>query len=51
MGMEVREIEQRDSFDVMAIQREGEILVPKDTTVIRAGDTLISQRQTETGKS
>ena len=51
VGLKVREVEQRDSFDIMAIQREGEILVPKDTTVIRAGDTLISQRQTDASKS
>ena len=43
-GMIVKEAEQKIRCDIMAIQRDGEILVPVDTTVIHAGDTLVSHR-------
>ena len=44
IGMTVKEMETKNSCDIMAIQREGEIIVPSDQTKLRAGDTLISQR-------
>ena len=43
-GMNVKEAERKISCDIMAIQRDGELIVPVDTTTIRAGDTLISHR-------
>ncbi len=44
IGKTVKEVEKENSCDIMAVQREGEIIVPKDETLLRAGDTLISQR-------
>ncbi|MDO4733826.1 MAG: ion transporter [Lachnospiraceae bacterium] len=44
IGMTVKEMEKKNSCDIMAIQREGEIIIPGDQTKLRAGDTLISQR-------
>jgi len=44
IGRTVKEMETKNSCDIMAIQREGEIIVPGDQTKLRAGDTLISQR-------
>ena len=44
IGVSVREIEEKGNCNIMAIQREGEILVPSDDTIIRSGDTLISER-------
>ena len=43
-GMTVKEVETKNECDIMAIQRCGELIVPTDTTVIQAGDTLISHR-------
>ena len=38
------EVETRGGCKIMAIQRDGEIIVPTARTKIRIGDTLISQR-------
>ena len=40
----VKAVEKKYSCLIMAIQRDGDIIVPGDTTKIREGDTLISQR-------
>ena len=44
IGKAVKEVEKISSCDIMAIQRDGEIVVPTDHTKILAKDTLISQR-------
>lgn len=44
IGLTVKEIETENSCDILAIQREGNIIVPTDHTQVRAGDTLISHR-------
>ena len=41
----VQEIESEFDFQILAIQREGNILMPVNSTVIREQDILISQRQ------
>lgn len=44
IGKTVKEVEKQNSCDIMAVQRDGELIVPGDNTKLRAGDTLISQR-------
>lgn len=44
IDMTVKEVERKYSCDVLAIQRNGDIVIPGSTTKIRRGDTLISQR-------
>lgn len=44
IGLTVKEAEVKLSCDILAIQRDGEIIVPGDDSKIRAKDTLISQR-------
>lgn len=46
-GMVVSEVEKKNDYDIMAIQRDGELLVPNASTKIRAGDTLIGHRNLE----
>ena len=44
IGMEVKDIERKYKCDVLAIQRDGEVIVPGSTTKIRENDTIISHR-------
>lgn len=44
IGLPVSEAEKKDDCDIMAIQRDGELIVPTENTRIQAGDTLISHR-------
>ena len=43
ISLAVGEVEKKDGCDIIAIQRNGEIVVPTDKTKIQVGDTLISQ--------
>ena len=45
IGLTVLELEKKTNSDIMAIQRNGEIIVPRDETKIFGGDTLISHRR------
>ena len=47
IGMTVKEIEKKYACDILALQREGDIIIPGSTTKIRKDDTLISQRLEE----
>ena len=44
IGMKVADIEAEYDIRILAIQREYNILMPTGTTVVKADDTLISQR-------
>lgn len=43
VSLAVAEVEKKDGCDIIAIQRNGDIVLPTDKTKIQVGDTLISQ--------